>query len=54
MCWTNSWNGTVRNPLDAQLLADPFRYRQGNADPKLIEMANVADIDKIYVKKRGD
>ncbi len=27
---------------------------KGTADPKLIEMTNIADIDKIYVKKHDD
>ena len=38
--------------------ADGIEFRsdivKGTADPELIEMANIADIDKIYVKKRGD
>ncbi len=25
---------------------------KGTADPKIVEMANIAEIDKIYVKKR--
>ncbi|MBO6083536.1 MAG: hypothetical protein J6O90_00430 [Candidatus Methanomethylophilaceae archaeon] len=27
---------------------------KGTADPELIEMANIADIDKIYIKKRNE
>ena len=27
---------------------------KGTAGPKLIEMANIADIDKIYIKKRNE
>gem|GEM_PF-6402282 len=27
---------------------------KGTADSKLIEMANIADIDKIYIKKRNE
>ena len=38
--------------------ADGIEFRsdivKGTADPKLIEMANIADIDKIYIKKRNE
>ena len=38
--------------------ADGIEFRsdivKGTAGPKLIEMANIADIDKIYIKKRNE